>query len=186
MTGSGAQPFERWRGVDAVVAGYAGTSAGCDAFATAVAELRRALPAVRIWLLRPEDVPSAGAGGDEDRVIAYPDPHADPDRDAAALRRAFRAVDALIASRADAALIFTERGSAPYAPAYLCYLAGIGFRAGIESEFSGAVLSPAVRVAAEFDDVGRHLALLELVGIGSGASRADTHGAAAVTSPRST
>lgn len=186
MTGSGAQSSQRWHGVEAVVAAYAGTSSGRDAFAHALAALRRALSGARVWLLWPEEVQLCAGAYEAEAVIAYPRPSADAARDAAARLRVLTAVDALAASGAEASVVFAERDAAPYLPAYLCYLAGIGYRAGIETEFGGAVLSPAVRLPAALDDVARHLALLDSVGLAAGACLPVPPRPAAATTVRST
>ena len=160
MAGNPARGLERLSGIEAVVAAYAGTRAGHAAFERALTALRRALRGARLWRLVPADALPDGAGGDG--LIVYPTPGFAA---AAARTAALRTVDALAACGAQAALVFAERGFAPYVPAYLCYLAGIGYRAGIEQEFGGAVLSPAVRIPPQLDGVERHLALLAAAGL---------------------
>lgn len=180
MTGGGEHASEQWRGIDALVAAYAGTASGYDAFRGALHALERALPATRLWLLRPAEAPiaissiscaaerrpssSGGSGG----VIEYPLSSLEPAADDAARAATWRTVGALAACGAQAALVFAENGIAPYAPAYLCYLAGIAYRAGYESEFGGAVLAPAFRQPQLSSDRERHLALLTAVGLDAG------------------
>lgn len=168
MVGKPAQAFEQRRAIDAVVAAYAGAPVGHAAFARALTALRRALPRARLWLLCPDG--ARLEAHDEDGMIIYPTPGGDAHADAAAREATLRAVDLLSVCGAQAALVFTERGFAPFVPAYLCYLAGIGYRAGVEEEFGGAVLSPAVRISPCLDGVERHLALLAAVGLAPAAA----------------
>lgn len=174
MVGSRGQAFERWRGIDAVVAAYAGSRSGFDAFDRAVHAIRNGLPAARIRLLCPAETSPENAN-DADGIIAYPKPGASAVQDDAARGAVLRVVDALSECGARAALVFAERGVAPYAPAYLCYLAGLEYRAGFETEFGGAVLSPSLPCPKGLDDAERHVALLAAVGLidrsGSGGSR---------------
>lgn len=163
MTGSNPQVSRQWHRADAVVAAYAGSSRGRAAFDQAIAAMKQALPGARVWTLCPAE--ALIERDDVDFTIEYPSPRMNADEDAAARDAALRAVGALEACRARAALVFAERGSAPYVPAYLCYLAGITYRAGAEAEFGGAVLSPALRLGDESDDADRHFALLAAVGL---------------------
>src|SRR5690606_18254766 len=145
-----------------VVAAYAGTCRGLAAFVRAAEALRLSLDA-RPWLLCPRDARADVHGAEG--TIEYPKPGRDGAEDDHARAGALSAIAALEACRARAAFVFTERGAAPYVPAYLCYLAGIPYRAGVETEFAGAVLSHAVRLPPHRDDVERHLALLASVGV---------------------
>lgn len=164
MTGSGGHAAANWCGVDAVVAAYAGTRVGLDAFTRACHALQRALPESRIFVLCPADARPRDDNG-VDGVIEYPSPSVEPATDQAALEETLRAVETLAARGVGAAIVFAESGIAPYAPAYLCYLAGIAYRAGFEAEFGGAVLSPSLPLSERFDDGERHRALLAAVGL---------------------
>lgn len=161
MTGKQRQGSEKWRDVDAVVAAYAGTDAGLPAYLYAAEALRRALDA-RLWLLCPHDAQADWCNAEG--TLVYPTPGRNGIDDGAAID-AQRAIDSLAACRAQAAFVLAEQGAAPYLPAYLCYLAGIPYRAGAEAEFAGAVLLPAVRLPVLCDDVERHLTLLAAVGV---------------------
>lgn len=162
MSDRPAQFSVTWCDVDVVVAAYAGTGAGLPAFGEVTSALRRSLDA-RLWLLCPCGARAAARG--VEGTIEYPAPRPSGAEDDRARVGTLAAIDALGACRAQAALVFAERGFAPYVPAYLCYLAGIPYRAGGEAEFGGAVLSPAVRLPPGRNDVERHLALLEAVGL---------------------
>lgn len=65
----------------------------------------------------------------------------------------------------DGAVIFTKKGESPHSEAYLYYLAGIPFRAGISSEFSGGVLSHWEKPLPNTHPVDRHLCLVASIGI---------------------
>jgi len=162
MTGERRQGRESWRDADDVVAAYAGTPAGLPAFIHAANALRRSLDS-RLWLLCPSDAPvdSSFVEG----VLVYPGAASNRVAEAPARGDALRVIERLAECRATVAFVFAESGFAPYVPAYLCYLAGISYRAGAEVEFAGAVLSPAVRLPPLRDDGERHLALLQAFGV---------------------
>ncbi|MBD2257217.1 hypothetical protein [Pseudanabaena sp. FACHB-2040] len=65
----------------------------------------------------------------------------------------------------DAAIIFSAPNQSPYAPAYLCYLAGIPVRIGQSREFGGQVLSHCFEPPAPLEPVDPHLHLLQAAGL---------------------
>lgn|SRR5690606_10477016 len=163
MAGSTPQLSRQWHAVGAVVAAYAGTHRGHPAFLHALTTMKQALPAARLWVLGPAD--ARVEADDVDGTIEYPLPGSSAVEDAAAREGAMDAIRALEVCGASAAVVLAERGTAPYFPAYLCYLGGIAYRAGAEAEFGGTLLRPALPLADLQDDVERHLALLAAVGL---------------------
>jgi hypothetical protein len=184
MTHSEGHAAARWGAGGVVVAAYAGARAGLGAFTEACLALRRALPGSRISVLCPANLRIDVVHG-VDGVIEYSSPDAERASDQAAVEATLRAVQRLAARGAHAALVFAERGIAPYAPAYLCYLAGIAYRAGFEAEFGGAVLSPSFSLPEISDDADRHLALLAAVGLESSRRSSITAAAARLLPGRS-
>lgn len=67
-------------------------------------------------------------------------------------------------THSDGAIIFTARGESPHPHGYRCYLAGIPFRAGISSEFSGGVLSRWAKPLPNKPPVDPYLSLVASVG----------------------
>ena len=74
-------------------------------------------------------------------------------------------IDMLAQRNFDAAFIFTSFSQTPHVPGYVCYLAGIPFRAGESNEFGGSTLSTQLQGApTEMHQVERNLRLVEHLG----------------------
>ncbi|HEX7082336.1 MAG TPA: hypothetical protein VF329_15110 [Gammaproteobacteria bacterium] len=178
MAGSARHRAGTWHDAATLVAAFAGTSNGAKAVVPALRRLRAALPRAKLLLLWPAEVePPPGACTLADRRIDYRSP--EPPRsgrtggpregdlsDLTAASGLDAAIAALAAHSAYQAIVFTESGAAPYAAAYVCYLAGIPERVGLTAEFGGAVLSRAVPPPAGTAEHERHLFLLDALGFG--------------------
>lgn len=139
-----------------IVAAYVGPTHDAETLGPAVDTLRALWPSATLRLLWPMDVSCPHALGN--RVhgrIAYPMPQ--EVRDAAT--RVEETVRRIAAVEARVALVFAATGYEPYFPAYLCYLAGVPYRAAFSAEFGGGVLSSAFPPPA-CDGTARHLELV--------------------------
>jgi ADP-heptose:LPS heptosyltransferase len=79
--------------------------------------------------------------------------------------RELRAIEAIRAIRADAAIILTSFSQTPWAAAYACYLAGIPVRAGHAPDFGGSLLTHPAAGPAPTHQAARNLHVLEALGV---------------------
>ena len=79
--------------------------------------------------------------------------------------RELRAIDAIRAIRADAAIILTSFSQTPWPAAYACYLAGIPIRAGHAPDFGGSLLTHPVAGPTPVHQAERNLHVLEALGV---------------------
>lgn len=165
-----------WTRACVLALAYAGSDRGAADLVPAARVLRGSLPRARLVLLWPAalTVPAAVARAVDERIdIPSLRPRGKARAGAkarmsrAARTACERTVAALEAACPAGVVVFTERGQAPYLPAYLCCLAGIPRRAALTEELGGGVLTDPLRPpGAEMPAAERYLYLLDALGLG--------------------
>lgn len=152
---------EAWTTVQRILVIQAGSRADVAELGVAIERLQQAVPqADLVFLCTPEASQTALALPNVAEILVH---------QAASVQelssdKALDLVDVLRSEKFDAAIVFSDAQTSPYALAYLCYLAGIPIRVGQSQEFGGGVLTEWVK-QSEADN--HPIELLHAIGIGT-------------------
>jgi ADP-heptose:LPS heptosyltransferase len=124
-------------------------------FEQTLLRVRAALPGAHVVLLAPGPAAEPGHAALVDEVVPG---EALTRLDPAGLRLL---IERLVAARLDATLVFTGADETAFDAGYLAYLAGIPVRAGLATEFGGALLSTCVRPPPDLSASRRDRFLLD-------------------------